>query len=124
MRAWEVSMIPQLDGPRSPPIRDLTRGRIGRLSDQIEQDPSQGGTYVWRAITIRRRKYPGEGNGNDDYRRPHQGQRPPDRRACPNGDGRPPDRGGYPGGGPPDGGGLLDPLEDKDHQVLKDLLGL
>ena len=32
-RAREVSMIPQLDGPRSLPIRDLTRGRMGRLSN-------------------------------------------------------------------------------------------
>ena len=71
VRAQEVSMIPQLDRPRSLPIRDLTRGRMGRLSDQIEQDPSQGGTYVRRATMIRRREYPGEGNGNDDYRRPH-----------------------------------------------------
>ena len=70
-RVQDVSMIPQLDGTRSLPIRDLTRGRMGRLSDQIEQDPSHGGTYVWRASVIRRREYPGEGNGNDDYRRPH-----------------------------------------------------
>ena len=41
----------------------------------------------------------------------------PDRGGHPNGGGRPPDRGGYPAGGP------LNPLEDKDHQVLKDPLG-
>ena len=40
----------------------------------------------------------------DGYRRPHQDQRPPDRRGYP--DGRPPDRVGYPdrGGRPPDRG--------------------
>ena len=58
VRAQEVSMIPQLDGPGSLPIRDHTRGRMGRFVDQVEQDPSQGGTYVWRASTIRRREYP------------------------------------------------------------------
>ena len=52
---------------------------MGRFSDQIEQDPSQGGTYIQRASVIRRRDYPGEGNDNDDYRRPHRDQRPPDR---------------------------------------------
>ena len=35
VRAWEVSMIPQLDGPGSLPIRDHTRGRMGRFLDQI-----------------------------------------------------------------------------------------
>ena len=64
-------MIPQLDGPRSLPTRDLTRGRMSRLSSQIEQDPSQGGTYIQKATTIRRREYPEEGDGNDNYRRPH-----------------------------------------------------
>ena len=82
--------------------------------------------------------------GYDDYRRPHQDQRPPDRGGYPNRGGRPPDRGGYPngGGGPPDrdggppGGGYpgggplmevedaLDPLEDKDYQAFEDHLGL
>ena len=40
VRVQEAFMIPQLDGPRSLPIRDLTRGRMGRLPNQIEQDPS------------------------------------------------------------------------------------
>ena len=29
MRAQEVSTIPQLDGPRSLPMKDHTRGRVG-----------------------------------------------------------------------------------------------
>ena len=69
-------MILQLDGPRSLPIRDLTRGRLGRISNQIEQDLSQGGTHVRKATMIRRREYPEEGDGNDNYRRQHQNQRP------------------------------------------------
>ena len=41
VRAQEVSIIPQLDGPGPLPIRDHTRGRMGRFSDQAEQDPSK-----------------------------------------------------------------------------------
>ena len=89
VRAQKVSMIPQLDGPGSLPIRDHTRGRMGRLLDQVEQDPSQGDTYVWRASMIRRREYPGGECSSDDYSRLHRDQRPPD-------------TGGYPGGGLPD----------------------
>ena len=36
VRAQEVSMIPQLDGPGSLPIRDHTRRTMGRFSDQVE----------------------------------------------------------------------------------------
>ena len=70
VRAQEVSMIPQLDGPRCLPTRDLTRGRMSRLSGQIEQDPSQGDTYMQKGTATRRREYPKEGDGNDNYRRP------------------------------------------------------
>ena len=34
-RAQEVSTIPQLDGPRSLPIRDHTRGRVGEFLRQV-----------------------------------------------------------------------------------------
>ena len=74
---------------------------MGRFSDQIEQDPSQGDTYVWRASVIRRREYPEEGN-DDDYRRLHWDQKPPDRGGHSNGGGRPPDT----DRGPPKGGYL------------------
>ena len=88
---------------------------MDRFSDQVEQDPSQGGTYVWRASTVRR-EYPGGGSSSNDYRRLHMDQRPPDRGGHPNGGGRPPDRGGHPNGGwrPPDRGGYADggPLEE------------
>ena len=72
VRAQEVSMIPQLDGPGSLPIRDHTKGRMGRFLDQAEQDPSQGGTYVQRASMIRRREYPGGDSDSYDYRRLHR----------------------------------------------------
>ena len=52
MRTQEVSTIPQLYGPRSLPIRYHTRGRMGGLSGQTEQDSSQGGTYMQRASTL------------------------------------------------------------------------
>ena len=79
VRAQEVSFIPQLDGPGSLPIRDHTRGRMGRFLDQAEQDPSKGGTYVQRVSMIRRREYPGGDSDSDDYRRLHRNQRLPDR---------------------------------------------
>ena len=34
-RAQEVSAIPQLDGPRSLPMRDHTRGRVGGFLSQV-----------------------------------------------------------------------------------------
>ena len=116
VRAREVSMIPQLDGPRSLPTRDLTGGRMSRLSGQIEPDPSQGGTYMQKATTVRRREYPEEGDENDKYRRPSEDQRPTDRGGYPNGGGRPPDRGGYPGGGPLME--MVDPLEEDTWQRI------
>ena len=67
--------------------------------NQVEQDPSQGGTYVQRASTGRRREYPGGDSDGDGYGRLHRDQRPPDRGGYPGG--TPPDRGGYPGGRPP-----------------------
>ena len=36
MRAKEVSAIPQLDGPRSLPMRDHTRGRLDGFWSQVE----------------------------------------------------------------------------------------
>ena len=75
-----------------------------------------------RASAIRRREYPEGDSDSDDYRRP------PDRGGCPGGGPLEEDilmKVGDPGrGGSPDrGGGPMDPVEDKDHQALKDLLG-
>ena len=74
MSAQEVSIIPQLDGPGMFPTRDHSRERVGRLSDQIEPDPTQGGTYVWRASKGRRREYPGGDSDSDGYRSPYRDQ--------------------------------------------------
>ena len=71
MRTQEVSTIPQLHGPGSLPTRDHTRGRVGGFSSPIGQDSCQGGTYVCRAPTTRRREYPGGDSDSDGFRRPH-----------------------------------------------------
>ena len=67
----EASIIPHLDGPRSLPTVNPTQERMGRLPDQMGQDPSQGGTYVWKTPVNKRREYPEEGGNGDEYRRPH-----------------------------------------------------
>ena len=79
---------------------------------------------MWRASTGRGREYPGGDSDSNGYRRLHGDHRPPDRGEHLNRGGRPPDRGGHLGGGPLMEEDPLDLLEDKDHQVLKDLLGL
>ena len=77
MRAQEISIIPQLDGPASLPMGDPIGRRIQEICRSLEQESSQGGTYVQGASVPRRREYPG-GNGDDvDYRRPHRDWRPP-----------------------------------------------
>ena len=70
----------------------------------VELGSSQGGTYVQGASMPRRREYPGGDSKDDDYRRPHRDQRPPERGRYPNHGGRPPDQRGYPDRGPPGGG--------------------
>ena len=65
---------------------------MGTFLDQAKQDPSQGGTYLWRASTIRRREYPGGDSDSDGYSRLHRDQRSPDRGGHPNRGGRPPDK--------------------------------
>ena len=76
LRAQEVSTILQLDGPGSLPMRDSIGRQMYRIFRSVEQDFTQGGTYVQRASVPRRRKYPG-GDGNDDgSRRPHRDWRP------------------------------------------------
>ena len=75
VRAQEISIIPQLDGLASFPMRDPIGRRIQEVPRLAEQD-SQGGTYMQGAFTPRRREYPG-GNGNDDeHRRPYRNWRP------------------------------------------------
>ena len=67
-RTQETSIIPQLDGLRSLPTVNPTQERMGRLPDQMRQDPSQGGTYVQKPAVSRRREYPEEGVNGDEYR--------------------------------------------------------
>ena len=144
MRAQEILLMPQLDGLASLPMRDPIGRRIQEVPRLAEQESSQGGTYVQGASATRRREYPGGNGDDDDYRRPHRDQRPPERGRYPNQgwrlpdqggypdrgppgggyphrNGRPPGRGGYPGAGPPDGNGGPPMVED--HLVMdKDLL--
>ena len=70
MWAQEVSAIPQVDGPRSLPMRDPIERWMNEITRLVEQDSSQGGTYVQRAPIIRR-EYPGGDSDNDCPRRPH-----------------------------------------------------
>ena len=73
IRTQETSIIPQLDGPRSLPTVNPTRERMGRLPDQMTQDPSQGGTNVQKTVVNKRREYLAEGDNGDEYRGPHHG---------------------------------------------------
>ena len=65
MRTQEISMIPQLYGPRSLPMREPNRGQMNEVPRLVELDSSQGGTYVQRASATRRREYPA-GDSNDE----------------------------------------------------------
>ena len=57
----------------------------------VEQDSSQGDTYVWRADATRRREYPGGNSDSDGLGEPHGDWRPTDRGRYPNRNGRHPD---------------------------------
>ena len=71
MQAQEVSAIPKLDGPISLPMRDPAGGQMDGFSGWVEWDPSQGGTYVQRAPTTRRREYLGGDSDSNGHRRLH-----------------------------------------------------
>ena len=51
--------MPQLDGPRSLPMRDPIGRRTHEVSGPAEQESSQGDTYIQRATTTRGREYRG-----------------------------------------------------------------
>ena len=125
MRAQEISIMPQLDGPGSLPMRAAIGRRTHEVSRPVEQESSQGDTHIQRTTTARGREYREEDSDNDSSRRPHRNKRPPDRGRYPNQGGRPPDQGEYPDRGPP--GGRYShrngrPLEEKDILVAEDLL--
>ena len=79
MQAQEMSAISQVDGPGSLPMRDPIGRWMNGVSRLVEQDSSQGGTYVQRAPTTRRREYLGGNSYNDSPRGSHRDWRPPDR---------------------------------------------
>ena len=89
--AQEISIMPQLDGPASLPMRGPFGRRIQEDSRLAGQEYSQGGRYVQGASMPRRREYPGGSSNDDDYRRSYRDRRPPERGRFPNQDGRPPD---------------------------------
>ena len=57
MQAQEVSAIPQVDGPGPFPMRDPIERQMNGVPRLVEQDSSQGGTYVQRGPITRRREY-------------------------------------------------------------------
>ena len=59
MQAQKVSAIPQGGWTWSLPMRDPIGRQMHGVSRSVEWDSSQGGTYVQRASTTRRREYPG-----------------------------------------------------------------
>ena len=72
MQAQEVSAIPQVDQPGSLPMRNHTERQMHGIPRLVEQDSSQGGTYVQGAPTTRTREYPGRSSNSDGPRRPHR----------------------------------------------------
>ena len=46
MRAQEISILPQVDGPVFVPKRDYARGRVSDNTRIVEWEYSQGGTYI------------------------------------------------------------------------------
>ena len=73
MRAQEISIMPQFDGPASLPTRDPIGRRVQEDSRFEGREYSQGGTYVQGASIPRRREYPGESSDDDnDNRRPYR----------------------------------------------------
>ena len=93
-RDQQISILPQLDGPVSVPVRDPIRGRVLENTRFVGQEYSQGGTYIQGASISQRREYPRESSEDDNTnRRPYREQRPPERGRFPSQSGRSPDRG-------------------------------
>ena len=46
MRAQEISILQQVDGPVSVPARDYARGRVSDNNRFVEHEYSHGGTYI------------------------------------------------------------------------------
>ena len=87
----------------------------------MEQEYSQGGTYIQGAPITQRREHLGD---SSDDNRSHRGWRHPERGRYPNWNGRPPDRGRYPDRDLLEEEDILDedPLMVEDPLMLEDPL--
>ena len=56
VRAQEISILPQVDGPVSVPTRDYDGGRVSDNTRFVEWVYSQGGTYIQEASITQRRE--------------------------------------------------------------------
>ena len=73
MRARDISILLQVDGPVSVPTRDYARGRVSDNTTFVEQEYSQGGTYIQGASITQRREYLRESSKDDNInRRPYR----------------------------------------------------
>ena len=73
MRAQEISILPQLDGPTSIPAGGPTGGRVSEDTRFAGREYSQGGTYIQGASISERREYPEESSeDNNTNRRPYR----------------------------------------------------
>ena len=75
VRAKEISVLPQVDGPVSIPMRGNVRGRILESTRIMEWEYSKDGTYLPGTSVSHRREYPGD-SSNDN--RSYKGQRHPE----------------------------------------------
>ena len=65
VRAQEVSVLPQVDGLASIPMRRDVRGRASESSTIMEWEYSHDGTYLPGTSVTCRREYP-EDSSNDN----------------------------------------------------------
>ena len=91
IHAQEISIVPQLDGPGSLPMRDPIGRRILQVSRLRERESSQGNTYIQRNSTTRSREYREDDSDHDGSRRSHRRQRLPNEGRYSDQGGRPPD---------------------------------
>ena len=64
MQAQEISIMPQLDGPGSLPVRDPIGRRTCEVSGPAERESSPGDMYIQRTTTTRGREYREEDSDN------------------------------------------------------------
>ena len=91
--------------PGSLPIRDPIERWMNEISRLVEQNSSQGDTYVQRTHATRRREYPGGNSDIDGLENCMEIGDPLIEGDILTEMGKPPERRQYPGGGHPDGDG-------------------